>query len=156
MVAVQYFIIPRLPQMAAAVDFFFVNGIGMSMGRGVLVFIVALIGGVAATLKYAHKKENYYLHLVTMMFAMILIGFSSYGMVVVRANAQAAINMNNPSDPYSMLSYLNREQYGTRPLVYGPHFAADHKDAQRTFEKDKDVYRPVEKDGKLKLITKSI
>ena len=149
LVAVQYFIIPRLPQMAAAFDYFFVNGIGMSMGTGVLVFILALIAGVVATLRYAHKKENYYLHLGTMMFAMILIGFSSYGMVVVRANAQAAINMNNPSDPYSMLSYLNREQYGTRPLLYGPHFAADNKDQQRTFEKDKDVYRPVEKDGKL-------
>ncbi len=149
LVAVQYFIIPRLPQMAAAVDYFFVNGAGMPMGTGVVFFLLLLIAGIVAILRYAHKAEKYYLHLGTMMFAMILVGFSSYGMVVVRANAQAAINMNNPSDPYSMLSYLNREQYGTRPLLYGPHFVADHPDAQRSVTKDKDVYRPVEKDGKM-------
>ncbi|BDS13421.1 DUF2723 domain-containing protein [Aureispira anguillae] len=145
LVAVQYFIIPRLPQMAAAVDFMFVNSLGMGLGTGVLFFILALFGGIVALLRYAHQKNNYYLHLGTMMFAMILIGFSSYGMVVVRANAQAAINMNNPSDPYSMLSYLNREQYGTRPILYGPHFASER---DGTYNKDKDVWRPVEKNGK--------
>ena len=149
LVAVQYFIIPRLPQIAAGVDYFFVNEIGLPMGTGVLFFLLLVTAAIVFTLRYAHKVQNYYLHLSTLMVAMILIGFSSYGMVVVRANAQAAINMNNPSDPYSMLSYLNREQYGTRPLLYGPHFAADHPDAQRTFKKEKDVYRPVEKDGKM-------
>lgn len=147
LVAVQYFIIPRLPEMAAAVDFMFVNTMGMSLGTGVLFFILVLLAGIIATLRYAHEKNNYYLHLGTMMFAMILIGFSSYGMVVVRANAETAINMNNPSDPYSMLSYLNREQYGTRPLLYGPHFASERDASQN--KKEKDVWRPVEKDGKM-------
>lgn len=145
LVLVQYFIIPRLPQMAAAVDFLFVNGLGMGIGTGVLFFILLLFAGIIGALIYAHKNNNYYLHLGVMMVATILIGFSSYGMVVVRANAQAAINMNNPSDPYSMLSYLNREQYGTRPLLYGPHFSAERNNQ---YTKDKDVYRPVEKDGK--------
>ncbi|MFK7797815.1 MAG: DUF2723 domain-containing protein [Aureispira sp.] len=147
LVLVQYFIIPRLPQMAAAVDFMFVNGFGMGLGTGVLFFILLLFAGVIGALVYAHRKNNYYLHLGMMMVAMILVGFSSYGMVVVRANAQAAINMNNPSDPYSMLSYLNREQYGTRPLLYGPHFAAERNNV---YTKEKDVYRPIEKDGKVK------
>lgn len=146
LVLVQYFIIPRLPQMAAAVDYLFVNGMGMNIGTGVLFFILFLFAGIVGALYYAHKNKNYYLHLGVMMVAMILIGFSSYGMVVVRANAQAAINMNNPSDPYSMLSYLNREQYGTRPLLYGPHFAAERNNQ---YTKQKDVYRPVEKDGKM-------
>lgn len=98
------------------------------------------------TLRYAHAKNKYYLHLGTMMFAMILAGFSSYGMVVIRANAATAINMNDPSDPYSMLSYLNREQYGTRPLLFGPHFASER---DGNYEKDGDVWRPIEKDGKV-------
>lgn len=146
LVAVQYFIIPRLPQMAAAIDFMFVNHLGTGLGIGVLFFIILLFGGIVATLRYAHQKKNYYLHLGTMMFTMILIGFSSYGMVVVRANAETAINMNNPSDPYSMLSYLNREQYGTRPLLYGPHFASERSG---DYPKDKDVWRPVEREGKV-------
>lgn len=147
LVAVQYFIIPRLPQMAAAIDYHLVNGVGVGLGTGVLFFIILLFGGIVATLRYAHQIKNYYLHLGTMMFAMILIGFSSYGMVVVRANAETAINMNNPSDPYSMLSYLNREQYGTRPLLYGPHFASERNGL---YPKDKDVWRPVENaEGKM-------
>ena len=146
LVIVQYFIIPRLPQMAAAVDYIFVNHIGLGLGTGVLFFVLALFGAIVAVLRYAHKTENYYLHLGTLMFAMILAGFSSYGMVVIRANAAAAINMNNPSDPYSLLSYLNREQYGSRSLLYGPHFASER---DGSYTKDKDVWRPVEKDGKV-------
>ena len=146
LVLVQYFIIPRLPQMAAALDYVFVNTFGMGLGIGVLVFVLLLFGGIVGVLRYAHQTNNYYLHLGTAMVAMILIGFSSYGMVVVRANAETAINMNNPSDPYSMLSYLNREQYGTRPLVYGPHFAAQQIGVSPDV---KEVYRPVERDGKM-------
>lgn len=205
LVVVQYFIIPRLPQMAAAVDFFFVNHLGLGLGTGVLAFCLVLFGLIVLGLNYAHNKNQYnkffapavisviavvvlvnivyttegngralkslftlaagvvgylwrkhnkkeqlisgyYMHLGIMMFAMILIGFSSYGVVVIRANAETAINMNNPSDPYSMLSYLNREQYGTRPLLYGPHFASERSGE---YPKDKDVWSPVEKDGKM-------
>lgn len=149
--AVQYFIIPRLPQMAAFFDYITVNGLGLGLGSGVLVFLLLLIGGIVATLRYAHQNNNYYLHLGTMMVTMVLIGFSSYGMVVIRANANTAINMNNPSDPYSMLSYLNREQYGDRPLLYGPHFAAARSTVDGGFKKTKDVYRPIkQKDGSYK------
>jgi len=140
---VQYFVIPRLPQMAAAFDYIAVNSLGTSLGMGVLFFIVLLIGGVVAAIRYAHQTNNYYLHLSMMMFTMILIGFSSYGMVVLRANADTAINMNNPSDPYSMLSYLNREQYGERPLLYGPHFAAERIPGPAGVVDDGEVYRPV-------------
>ncbi len=151
LVLVQYFIIPRLPQMAAFFDYVTVNSLSMSLGSGVILFFALLVGGIIAALRYAHSKNNYYLHLGIMMFTMILIGFSSYGMVILRANAATAINMNNPSDPYSMLSYLNREQYGDRPLLYGPHFAAERDQASGGFVKEKDVYRPVEQvDGSYK------
>ncbi len=155
--AVQYFIIPRIPQLAALFDYGTVNGLGLGLGSGVLLFFALIIGSIVATLTYAHKNKNYYLHLVTMMVVMILIGFSSYGMVVIRANAETAINMNNPSDPYSMLSYLNREQYGDRPLVYGPHFKAerlkgpDGRTSPKSYVKTKEVYRPIEQeDGSYK------
>lgn len=143
---VQYFIIPRVPQLAANFDYFFVNSFGMPLGSGAIFFILILISGLVWALFYAHKHQKYYLHLATMMVTVILIGFSSYGMVVVRASAEAAINMNDPSDPYSLLSYLNREQYGERPLLYGPHYAADN--SKRSFEEKGKVYRPILKDGK--------
>lgn len=145
---VQYFIIPKIPQIAAAVDYTFVNSFGMGLGSGVLFTIVLLVVGIAAGFFVAYKKQNYFLQLGMSMFAMILIGFSTYGMIVIRAHANPPINMNDPSDPYSLLSYLNREQYGDRPLLYGPHFMAQRKG----YDKKGDVYRPVKdaKTGKYK------
>ena len=106
---IQYFIIPVLPKIASGIDFFCVNSIGLPMGTGILLFIILLISGIVAAMMYAQKMKKYYLHLSTMMVMMIFIGFSSYGMVVIRASADTAINMNDPSDPFSLLSYLNRQ-----------------------------------------------
>ncbi len=55
---------------------------------------------------------------------MSMIGFSTIGVILVRANADPVINMNRPADPIRLLSYVNREQYGERPLLYGPNFDA--------------------------------
>ncbi|MCP4440399.1 MAG: DUF2723 domain-containing protein [Aureispira sp.] len=142
LVAIQYAIIPKTPQIAAAFDFVFVNSFGLPIWSGVLFFILLLTAGILAGLWYAHKQNNYHLHLGLMIFAMILIGFSNYGMVVLRASANPTINMNAPSDPYSLLSYINREQYGDRALMYGPHFMAE-RDPVQSYVKKKDVYRPV-------------
>ncbi len=54
--------------------------------------------------------------------ALCIIGYSTFGMVVIRANANPPINMNNPKDPFKLTPYLNREQYGERPLLFGPQF----------------------------------
>jgi hypothetical protein len=51
--------------------------------------------------------------------------------------------MNNPGDPYSLLSYLNREQYGDRPLVKGPHFMAKRLEGPKGVIETGSVYRPV-------------
>jgi membrane-bound metal-dependent hydrolase YbcI (DUF457 family) len=59
-----------------------------------------------------------------MGLALSMIGFSTVGMVMLRANANPPINMNNPSDPIRVIPYLNREQYGERPLLFGPNFNA--------------------------------
>lgn len=143
LVAIQYFIIPKTPQIAAAFDFAFVNNLGMSVWSGVLFFILLLVSGIIAGLWYAHKSKNYHLHLGLMIFSMILIGFSNYGMVVLRASANPTINMNAPSDPYSLLSYINREQYGDRALLKGPHFMAKRLPGSEGYKKVKDVYRPI-------------
>src|SRR4029079_19800817 len=73
---------------------------------------------------YAKRKANYILHTATLAVCMIILGYTSYAMVLIRANANPSINMSNPKDLISLLSYLNREQYGDRPLLYGPTFTA--------------------------------
>lgn len=73
----------------------------------------------------------------------IIIGYSSYAMVLIRSNAKPPINMNAPDNPFSLLSYLNREQYGENPLVYGQYFYAkviDEKKGAMQYAKGKNGY----------------
>jgi hypothetical protein len=63
-------------------------------------------------------RQNF--ELIGLSFLFIMIGFSSYVMIPIRSQANTPINMNAPKDAFSLLSYLNREQYGDRPLIYGP------------------------------------
>lgn len=58
--------------------------------------------------------------ILSMIF--LLIGYSSFFLLVIRANANTPINENDPSDAVSLLSYLNREQYGTWPTIYGQYY----------------------------------
>ncbi|MFT5832982.1 MAG: hypothetical protein ACI97N_000608 [Cognaticolwellia sp.] len=124
LVLVQGIIILKFPGIAAGFDRFFVNSLGLPPYSGVLFFIAVLITGIVFGLRYAHQKVNPNWQKMIIAFAMVLVGFSTYGVVVLRAYANTPINMNNPSDVYSLVSYLNREQYGDRPLLYGPHFDA--------------------------------
>jgi hypothetical protein len=147
LVLIQNIIIPKIPAMAAGVDFYFVNTMGASVGVGLLFFAIVLGGAVAAGIHYATKIKSYHLQTWLTSFAMVLIGFSTYGMIVLRANTNIPINMNAPADPYSLLSYLNREQYGDRPLLRGPHYfsriARDTITGIPITTNHRDVYRPV-------------
>ncbi len=143
LVFVQYFIIPRVPAIAAAVDYFFVNSFGLGVGVGMLTFALVLALGMGVAIWLATKENKYLAQLALTSVAMVLIGFSTYGMIVIRANTNLPINMNAPADPYSLLSYLNREQYGDRPLFYGPHFNAQPPAGGDRYKDGGNVYRPV-------------
>lgn len=71
--------------------------------------------GMTVTMR---SRRNFELIGLSLLF--VMIGFSSYVMIPVRSAANTPINMNAPKDAFSLLSYLNREQYGDRPLLYGP------------------------------------
>ncbi|MBT8219791.1 MAG: DUF2723 domain-containing protein, partial [Bacteroidia bacterium] len=75
-------------------------------------------------LKRSHTRNNGLLQMLVFTATLVVIGFSTIGVIVIRANANTPINMNNPSDPLRLVPYLNREQYGERPLLMGPTFDA--------------------------------
>lgn len=84
-------------------------------------------GIISAVLYYIVFKAKAALALINttiLCFSFIIIGYSSYSMIIIRSLAQPAIDMNDPEQPFSLLSYLNREQYGDNPLVYGQYFYA--------------------------------
>ena len=97
---------------------------GIGMGVGIAVFTLILAGLVFYGVRYAIQKNKRTLYIGLMSFTMMMIGLSSYAMVLVRAHAEPPINMNGINDVHSFLSYLKREQYGSRDLVYGTYWTA--------------------------------
>ncbi len=124
MIFIQYFIIVGVPTVWTWMEFFTVNSLGMPQHSGLIPLVLLFGGIIAAGLYYAPKLNLPELQLAIVAFSTILVAFSTVGVVVIRANVNTPINMNNPSNAMRLLPYLNREQYGERPLTYGAHFDA--------------------------------
>ena len=70
------------------------------------------------------SARNLYLNTIILCFTAILIGYSSFLVLVIRSQANTPMDENNPDNAVNLLSYLNREQYGTWPILYGQYFSA--------------------------------
>lgn len=123
-VGIQSLIVTGLPKLWGKFELLMVNGLGLPVHSGLIPLLLLLVGGVAFGFRYAEKKNNPTLQSAIMAVALVIISYSTYGMVIMRANANTPINMNVPSDAMRLIPYLNREQYGERPLLRGPHFEA--------------------------------
>jgi hypothetical protein len=143
---IQYLIIPGIPTLAAITDRWFVNDWGASFGAGVIAFLgflfIVLIGFVAIS----RRKQWAAQHTIMLCLVFLLIGYSSYLLVPIRSAAHPPVNINTPDDAFSFLSYLNRDQYGKRALLYGPSFNASIKE----FKMGKPFWRPV--NGKYEVV----
>ena len=117
-------IITGLPELAGKFEIFFVNSLGLPFNSGVVFFIVFLFGSLVGGIFYSQKKNHFRLNTGLLCFAFILLGNTTYLMVLIRSNYNTPINENSPNDVLSFVSYLKREQYGSRPLAYGPSFVA--------------------------------
>ncbi len=76
----------------------------------------AMLAAMIYAVVYAHRQRHVMMHTLSMSLLLLVIGYTSYAMIFVRANAGPPINENNPSTPEAFFSYLNREQYGDLPL----------------------------------------
>lgn len=136
-------IIPGLPSIAGGFEVYFVNTIGLPFNSGVIIFMALVVGALIFAIRYTQRKQNEIWNLVALATTFILIGYSSYALVVVRSNANPPIDENDPSDVMSFVSYLKREQYGSRPLLYGQYFTAQYLGAEQgspNYRKGKDKY----------------
>ncbi len=118
-------VIPGLPSMAGKIEIFFVNSLGLPFGSGVIFFGILVVGGLVYGIHYSIKHNKYVLNTSLLALAFILIGYSSYSIAVIRSNYNPPIDENNPEEIISFVSYLKREQYGSRPLFKGPYYTAD-------------------------------
>jgi hypothetical protein len=125
---VQYGIIPGLIWLAGLFELAFVNGFGLPYNSGVLVYALLVIGSLAYGIYYTQKKGKVVLNTVLLVITVIVIGYSSYSMIVIRSLANPPMDENSPDTIFKLQSYLNREQYGDRPLASGHYFNAPVKD----------------------------
>lgn len=117
-------IIPYTVYVGAMVDVWFVNTLGAPVNSGIAIYAILLFIALFAAIYYTHIKGRAILNFALLCLTMILIGFSSYATVTIRAAANPPMNSNNPDNPHALLALLNRDQYGNRPLLYGPQFTA--------------------------------
>ena len=126
---IQVMLIPAIVSICGKFELFFVNSLGAPFNLGTIVYFVLLIALIILGIYFTNKYKKVILNTAVLSFMFILIGYSSFFMLVIRANANTPINENEPSEAVSMLSYLKREQYGSWPLVYGPYYMAKPYDA---------------------------
>ena len=142
---IQYGIIQYLISIAAYFDLYFVNTIGLPFGSGVLffaaLFVTALILGIIHSIRF-HKKN---LNLALLSIVLIIFGYSSFSMIVLRANAGTNLNNFHAKDTFSLLGYLTRQQYGSTPLISGPNYNAEitkYGDGKALWRKGNNRYEP--------------
>ncbi|HON19129.1 MAG TPA: DUF2723 domain-containing protein [Salinivirgaceae bacterium] len=121
---IMYGIIPLTVKIASKSELLFVNSFGLPYKTGFLVFALLLIGGLIYGIQYSFTHKKVILNTTLLSIALIIFGYTSYAMIVIRSNANPPMDQNNPEQMFSLLSYLNREQYGDRPLLYGQVYSA--------------------------------
>jgi hypothetical protein len=122
--AIMVGVITGIPSFSFAFDKLFVNTFGLPFASGMIFFLILLIGGVIYGIRWSVKKNKVWVNTALLSFAFILIGYSTYTIALIRSNYNPPINENDPSDVLGFTYYLKREQYGSRPLLYGPVFSS--------------------------------
>jgi len=121
---IQTVVIIGIPKLWFFFDQIMVNSFGTAPNLGIIPTILVIAGVIYLALRFARQTRRPLLHQGILAFMFAIIGYSTIGMVVIRSNANPPINMNQPSDPSRLIPYINREQYGERPLLFGPHYLA--------------------------------
>ncbi|MBD0277447.1 MAG: DUF2723 domain-containing protein, partial [Flavisolibacter sp.] len=124
---VQVAVIQWTVRWAGSFDRLFVNDFGLPFFSGFIFFFILLGVLIWLGLRWAARREWSFLRLGLWCFVFMMLGYSTYVTTLIRSNANPAIDMNNVDNPMSLVYYLGREQYGSAPLVYGPHFQAEYE-----------------------------
>ena len=144
-------IIPWLPKIAAYVDLFFVNVLGLHYNSGAAFFMVALLALCFWGLFRTIDKEKIFWNTALLCLTTIIIGFSIFSIDIIRSCAKTPTNEYQPDNAFTLVRYLSREQYGSTPLVYGQYYDAPFEVEETKYWAPLDgKYKKVEGPGKAK------
>jgi hypothetical protein len=116
--------IPGILELSKSLELLFVNNLNFPIHSGILTYIILLTGALSVGLIYGQQRKLHTLNLLLLCTTFMLIGYTSYIATIVRASANVPINQGDPDTTFSLLNYLNREQYGSRPILYGENFGS--------------------------------
>jgi hypothetical protein len=119
---IQEGVIPGSISMASTFEVMFRNSLGLPFFSGTIFFFGLLVLGCIVLIRYARKTSNAILYNATMGLILLLIGYGSFAVIVIRSNANPPLDENDPENLVTLHSYLKREQYGSSPLLYGPYW----------------------------------
>ncbi|MFV0566464.1 MAG: DUF2723 domain-containing protein [Flavobacteriaceae bacterium] len=141
---------PNILKIFSVFEIFFVNSVGLPFNSGTIIALLFIIGLIYYALHFT--KKNGYVHLNTAVLCLtfVIIGFSTWLMLPIRANAHVVVNENNPSSARELLAYYNLEQYPETHLFYGPQFTDQYAylDENNPYIDDKPKYEKDAEKGK--------
>ncbi|MDR2038395.1 MAG: DUF2723 domain-containing protein, partial [Bacteroidales bacterium] len=138
-----YGIVPGVVQLAVWFELLFVKSMGLPMNTGIYIYAVLLVGGIIYGLYYSLKKKKVILNSALLFVTVIIIGYGSYAALIIRSAAEPPMDQNNPQNLFNLQYYLNREQYGDRPLFVGPYYNSqpvDYKEGKTLYAKKGNQY----------------
>ncbi|MEJ2583952.1 MAG: DUF2723 domain-containing protein [Robiginitalea sp.] len=127
-------------------EVFFINEIGLPFNSGTIIMGILFVAAFYFGLQYTRKNKYYTANTIILCGLFLFVGFSSWLMLPIRANAQVVINENNPEDARALLAYYNREQYpGVESPVYGAYYSdlfaapGENRDDKPKYERDEEL-----------------
>ena len=124
-------------------EVFFINEVGLPFNSGTIIIGILFASAFYFGLHYTRRNNYRKANTLVLCGMFLFLGFSSWLMLPIRANANVIINENNPADARALLAYYNREQYpGTDSPVYGAYYsdlfapAGPNRDDKPKYEKD--------------------
>lgn len=125
-----FIFIPGVAKVAGWFELFFVNTLGMPFNTGLYLYLLLFVSLLVFGIWYSLRKGKVILNFVLTVIAVLMLGYSSFALIMIRANAHPPMNQNDPSDVFSFIYYINRTQYGRTPLLYGPYYSAPPVDVK--------------------------
>lgn len=122
--AILYGIVPGTLRLTGWLELMAVNDLGLPFHSGIMLGLLLIIIFFAAILIIIYRQKNYSLFLRRLSVlvwsgAAVIVGLTSYGIVLIRANAAPPMNQGEPADIFALRAYMERDQYGSSPLLYG-------------------------------------
>ena len=128
-----FVIIPGVPKLIAVVDRWFVNGLGAPFNLGAAIVSLLIFALCFVLLAVLRKRAKPVAHTALLCLTCILIGYSVFAVIVIRANANPPTNEYSPDNPYTLVRYINREQYGSKPVVFGESYKSVYNIKEDTY-----------------------